>query len=314
MSEPEKKRPGRPRKLRTEPKIVINGVSDKPLNDKHIVEFVYHQPIVLKRLFTLFKSYNSSEVEITFDRQMIKFEAIGHLEKNTIFAHFNCQRLNHYYCRMPVKVRCARDNLEAVFSSIDKNYNHINISMNDNQTIYILIQEHESQNTEHYEIEVVPDQTIGSTFTNDFSDDTEYPLKFTLPGKKLKKKLAAIKKQARKFIIAQDSDGDISISKDNDSGINFNMKFRRADKNIKLESSIPIGTPSITSINLDYIVPFVNSNISEEINFACGMTDFMSMSACLDKTDNEYLALVKVYVDIAGEHLELGDDEDLVEE
>lgn len=310
MSEPERKRPGRPRKPRSEPKIVINGISDKPHDDQHIIEFVYHQPFVLKRLFTLFKAYNSSEVEITFDKMTIRFEAIGHLEKNTIFARFNCQRLNHYYCKTPLKVRVPRDSLEAVFSSIDKNYNHINISMADNQTICILIQEHESQNTEHYEIEVVPDNIINSSFVSDFNDDADYPLKFTLPGKKLKRKLAAIKKQAKKFIISQDPEGDVSISKDNDYGINFNMKFKRSDKNIRMESTIPIGTVSVTSINIDYIVPFVNSNISEEINFACGTTQYMSMTACLDKIDDDYLAVVKVYVDIAGEHFDVVEEDE----
>ena len=49
-----KKGPGRPRKTPKKTPIPRDGISDTPQDEDHVVEFLYEQPLILKKIISSF--------------------------------------------------------------------------------------------------------------------------------------------------------------------------------------------------------------------------------------------------------------------
>lgn len=301
-----KKRPGRPRKKVIAAPFEINGIAAAPKNAENIVEVIYENPRIFKKLFTLYKSYVVDDLIIDFGRDTIKIISKSHTGKSLNFTTFNCKLLNHYYCKEPKRICVRRECLSDIFKSLDKIHCKITFRLTEERQMSILfinIRDCEMDDEQLYEVELI--EKFDNTIPNDF-DDTKYPLSFELPAKSFKKKIADIANLSTMLTIRKRGGQPLEFTYDLPKKINMTGVYLNQDK-IKLKSTIEDDDILCASIMIPYIKPFSNANIGDNVKIAVDRYLPMSFMTELDKkkTDNAdgtitegYVCTVKIFVEI----------------
>ena len=262
-----KKKPGRPRKKPLKKPSKRNGISPKPLNVDNCVEMVYDMPTVFKRIFALFKSMAVKEICISFNEKTIDIFTADHLKKSHIKITMRCDKINHYYCKEPIKSYLNPKNMEKIIQVLDKNYTSVAFilkTLTNRSTLNILFK-NDIKIDEFREIDLI--QPSNSAMDVSF-DDSSYPIKFILPGKYFKK-----------IVTDVGSFSDImTISKTGASPLTFNyvskdktvksMHIVNAPESIRLVSNIGDDYIFSSSIQIDYIKPLSSSLLSESISIS----------------------------------------------
>lgn len=294
----EKKKPGRPKKkIITVPAEVL-GIAAAPVNADDLIEMVYCNPRMFKKLLALYKSYEVSEIEMTFDIADVKIKARDHLGKSTIYTTIDSKYLNYYYCREKLRICVKREHLERILRTLDKNHYKITFLLKENyrSTLYIIIKDFEYDNDDNYEVEVVyKPEEANATETRD--DDKEYPIKFVLSSKHFKKKVSDIRKLSPVLTIQKIGDEPLLFTYDEAKKVNYNGVYTKPDK-IRLTSKVAADDIFSVSVVIDYIKPFSNSNIGDEVFIAADKREKISFMTFLDKKDSGYVASLKVFTEV----------------
>ncbi len=304
-----KKRPGRPRKKVPAAPFDIKGIVPNPSNPEHLIEMVYENPRIFKKLFTLYKSYVVDDLIIEFERETINIIAKSHSGKSTMFTTFDCKLLNHYYCREPRRVCVRRECLSDIFKSLDKVHCKITFLLKEElqkSILYIIIKDCEMDDEQNYEVELI------EKFDNDVPaniDDDKYPLKFMLPSRNLKKKIADIISLSPMLTIQMRHDGPLEFTYELPKKVTMVSAYKNKEL-IKLQSNIEPGDILSASVMIPHIKPFSNANVGDSVVYI-GVDKYgpMSFMTELDKKkiDNVdgtvtegYVCKVKMFVEING--------------
>ncbi len=295
-----KKKPGRPKKKVVVTHIEIQGIVTAPVNQQDVVELVYCNPTLFKKLFQLYKAYEVSEIEMNFDHVGVKIITTDHFKNSTIYTMIEGKCMNLYYCKNPIRVCIKRDNLERVLSTLGKSHYKITIMLRENyrSTMYIITRDTEYNNDDMYEIDVIfkPDEQAPPTIND---DDTNYPIKFRISSKYFKTKINNIKKlSADVFTIQKCSNEPLQFTFDKTKkGIYWVGVYPDSDK-MCLKSTINDDDIFNVSVAISNIQPFSNSNIGDELIIAAHKSEKMSFMTYLDKKDSGYACIVKIFTKI----------------
>lgn len=296
-----KKRPGRPRKTPVNPPVPVDGIRDKPANDEDIIEMVYCNPSLFKKVFTLMKGYESAEIDILFGKQAVQIAGKDHLGKSNIYVFIDAAMLNYYYCKEPTRLRVKMSVMNQIFSSLEKTHYKVTWLLKEQyrSALYIIVQDHEYEDEEHYEIEVIHP---GDGLNNNAKDnDSAYPVKFVMNSKYFKKKITAFSRMSDTITITKLGNEPLQLARVSERAINFNYVYKNNDK-IKLQSNIQPDDFLTVTVNLEYIKPFSNANIGDDVCLSVDRLEKLCLTTFLDKVERDgvvkYVAIVKVFIEI----------------
>ncbi len=293
----EKKRPGRPRKKAVTAPIEVHGVVERPVNDDDVMEMVYCNPSLFKKLLQLYKQFDVGELEMNFDKTCLKIYCKDHLKKSNIYTEIDGRCMNLYYCKMPIRIYVTRDSLERILGMMGKNHYKITFLLKENykSMMYIVIKDIEVDSDDAYDVDVISRPDTAAWDARD--DDSAYPIKFKLPSKHLKARINNIRKISPVIIVQKVGNGPIQLTFDKARNVNFTGVYKDSDK-IDLKSTIADDDIFSVSVEIDYVKPFSNSNIGDDVLIAADKTERISFMTCLDKKDIGYACSVKIFTEI----------------
>lgn len=298
----EKKRPGRPKKKIDNAPVEVQGLVDRPANEGDLMELVYYNPAMFKKLMQLYKQFEVSEVELKFSKQGIDINTTDHLKKSNIYTRIDGRAMHLYYCAEDIRICVKRDNLERVLNTLGKNHVKITFVLKDNyrSTLYAVVKDMEYNRDDDYEIDVVfkpeePPLPVAH-------DDTDYPIKFRLSSRHFKTTINNTKKLSNTITLQKSGTDPVQLTYKKTQKVNWTGVYNDADK-IDLKSTIEADDNFNISINIDYIQPFSNSNIGDSVVIAADKFKKISFTTFLDKsdkTDMGYACSIKIFTEIAG--------------
>jgi hypothetical protein len=303
----QKKKPGRPRKRIDNVSHEINGIAKKPLDEDSIMESLYDNPKIFKKIFSLFKSYSSTEILMRFDKDKYHFITRGHTKKTIQHATIRGSMLNHYYCEEELEccVRCEK--LEKIFSSFDRASHRVTFMLKRDDyrsTFHIFVKDDEMYREDHYEIELIQkDIDLGNV---DYSD-VEYPLKFRMPSKHFKQSIGDISHLSPMFSYRSMKGEPLSITYNLKNNLNCYSKYMDKDK-LNLISKIAPDDIFTVNVKIAHVKPFSNACLGEYIWVACDMRKPTSFTTEIDEkridkagcpTEKGYVCQIKVYMEVS---------------
>lgn len=293
----EKKKPGRPKKkLLVEP-IDIQGIVTKPVKTNDCIELVYSNPSLFKKLFQMYKSFEVSEIEIVFYPDKMLLYTTDHLGKSNIYVNIEGKHMNLYYCGKTTHIIIKRENLERILGTLGKTNYKISIQIHEDNktTMYITINDYEYNSEDIYDIDVILVQNDNAIPT--MTDET-YPLQFKFNSKHFKNKINNIRKSSPVFTIQKYGDDPLQITYDkSQKGTNWTGVYNDKEK-MELKCDITPDDVFNVSVVIDYIRPFSNSNIGDDVYIKVDKHDKISFMTPLDKKGDDYAAYVKIFTEI----------------
>lgn len=307
-----KRKPGRPPKKKVGSiNVETNGIVSVPVEEDNVIEMVYENPKLFKRLLAMLKGYSVEVVTWNFIPDKVEVATKGiNDSKPRIFIIIYAKMLVRYYCARPTSVTMKRDDLDLIFQNVDKNNTQITIIAKEEDIkskIYFIIKNTEIDVEKNYEIQLVgrSEKDVADSFRD--NKDEEYPLKFCLPGKEFKTLIQDAGKESKLITIRKDSGSEpLTIGCELTTKNNLNMVFKNPDK-IELKSSLDPRDIFNVSTRIQYIKPFSNSNIGDKIYISADKNRPVIFAADIDKKkyENERgetvegpVCQVKIYADM----------------
>lgn len=196
---PEKRGPGRPRKNVPRVKLDRLGITHEPVNAKapepnqHYYELMYENPIMFKKIFTLFKVYSVNHINMSFMEDRVFMYSITEDKKIKLCVEIFCTRMNKYYCAEPLHVTLDTEYFHTIFQTVSKDYSKIvfvTTRESFQSRMWMIFVDEEGEES-HYEIDINPaKENPLPSILDVLSHEQEYPLSFELPFKYLKRKVA----------------------------------------------------------------------------------------------------------------------------
>lgn len=283
-----KKKPGRPRKKPLKKPLKRNGISGSPLNIENCVEMIYDMPSVFKRIFTLFKSMAVKEICMEFKEHTIDILTTDHLKKSHIKVVIKCDKINHYYCKEPIKSYLNPKNMEKIIQVLDKNYMSIAFVLKSitNRSVLNIIFKNDIKIDEFREIDLI--QASNTIFDISF-DSINYPIKFVLPSKYFKKFINDIGSFSDTLTIDKIGCSSLTFSYTSKDKTVKSKHIVQSPESIELVSLVSDDDIFSSSIQIDYIKPLSSSLLSDYVSIAADTHKNMIFKVDVDNKTIEIL-------------------------
>lgn len=259
--------PGRPRtqKIHTV-HYVTHGIIDEPSKPEYKMELVYENPKLFSKLVKLYKDYDVNEISMIFYKDRLEIVMNDFIAKSKIFTTIHGKMMVRYFCgEEPLVKRIKRTELEKILKTLDKCHTQIIFIMRNsdyNSKLYITVTDSEIDYDGNYEINFINNM---DTTVIHHPDETNYPVKFVLSGKKFKKLIGDIYSAAQTMTIRKDSaEEPLCVCYEHSNKVNFAGVYKDPAK-IELECRLEPDDIFSTSASVSYIKPFSNSNIGEKV-------------------------------------------------
>ncbi|MHB2028810.1 MAG: hypothetical protein ACYCPT_08345 [Acidimicrobiales bacterium] len=298
MTEESKKKPGRPKKKLNNINISNTGLAAAPIYSDDYVELTYANPLLFKKIFSLYKSFAVNNIDIYFTATEIQLISKDHIGKTDIYTTIYGSQLNHYYCKEPIKIRILHQHIENILRTIDRNHYQITIFLKDNyrSILYMIIKDLQYNNEDQYEINVINSaNTPTDTSLQPLHNDTNYPLQFTFPFKHFKKKMNDIRILSPSLSITKSFSGPLEFTF---GEIHRQISYTGIYKDFKiinLEHKLEESDIISISFNIDYIKPLSTSNIGEQITIRIDKKDYISFTTYIDIKEYAHACMIKVF-------------------
>ena len=117
-----KRGPGRPPKKQPAPVLEKRGVVLNPSDPSNRLELTYSDPSMVKSLFAYFNNLKAVNIYMRCSRDKITFFTRDGGGANRVTAEIPGAQMNHFYCDGEFWLGLHRENVERIFSSIDKSF------------------------------------------------------------------------------------------------------------------------------------------------------------------------------------------------
>lgn len=198
-----KKRPGRPpkqvEKKPTKKIGIVHEPSNKNVENKsklHVLELVYDNPTMFKKIFGLFKTMEVKDVCTIFDKKSVKLLASDESGENKIYIKIFGEKLNRYYCKEKFMDGLHAETVQSVLSTLNNEHSQIAYVAekgNRESILTILIKNDTLDEKNEYDLHLVEVEDNMDAYEELLSHEADYPIKFTLPSKHWKKKVSDFK-------------------------------------------------------------------------------------------------------------------------
>lgn len=259
-----KKRPGRPRKKPLLIQQEICGIVQTPQNENSMVELVYYNPRMFKKIITLLSALSVNEVYISFLTNRVEIITIDHFQKSLVVIKIIGDKLNSYFCKNEVEIGIKQATLKKIFKTVDKSHDKITFLL-DNDThknnLTIIIHNSELQKDDQYDAELINVQKNFDTTRENF---LEYPISFILNSDLFRKTINNIAANSDTFSFEKAGIGPLQIVYQSPKSVSLCSSFNDSEK-IKLKSSIDNDDIFAVSVRTDYIKQFASSTMGDEV-------------------------------------------------
>ena len=294
---PERKKPGRPKKKILTTPVEARGIVNAPSTPGDLVELVYDNPTMFKKLLHLYKLFEVSELELNFDKNKLGIVTKDHLDKSTIYTTIQGAQMNLYYCETPMRICVRRDSLDKVLGLLGKTHYKISIVLKEDyrSTMYMIVRDIEYSNESCYEIAVIYSRQCEPP--SGARDDINYPLRFTLATKHFRTLINNVRRLSSTITLQKAGTDPIQFTFAKAQRVNWTCVYNDSQK-IDLHSSIAPDDIFSVSVNIDYIRPFSNSAVGDEVTIAASHNNKISFTTILDKRGHHHAAEIKIYTEI----------------
>ncbi len=300
-----KRGPGRPPKTQKKDPIPRKGIARNPHDSNNFVELLYDQPIIMKKIFSFFKSVAASEIQILFRPNDIIFYAIDHNEKTKIRIRVDAEKLNHYYCRDVLDVGISQKEMEMILNKVDKDYSSM-VILSDVTTTrrnLTIVFENDIRIDELHRIDLIA--SYNKMEDESAFIDEEYMIKFNFPGKYFKKTVSDIKSMSSQLSITQEDNDSPLIFEYLTENKRIQSKHTVKDSNkIKLVSNLDDGDSFRVDVCIDYLKPISSSQIADDITILVDENKSFMTKSYIDGGTIE----IKTLTEIIDERPESDDD------
>lgn len=293
-----KKGPGRPRKTPKKEPIARKGISKVPSNADDHIEFLYDQPVLLKKIFQFFKSLAAAQIQVMFRPKDIVFYAEDHHKKSKIYVKIDASKINHYYCKSTLDIGISSKEMELILNKVDKEYNNIIILslIGSTQRNITLILENDIQIDEVHTIDLIG-QYNKMENEEDFIDEG-HVIKFQLPSKYFKKTIGDIKTMSSQLSITQEDNESPLLFEYLTHNKKIQSKHTVKDSNkIKLSSNLEAGESFRVDVKIDYIKPISAAQIADSVMILTDENKAFMTKAYIDNQTIEIKTLTEIIDD-----------------
>ncbi len=292
-----KKKPGRPRKSACTSNIPIVGIVDTPISTTNMIEITYNNPIYLKKIISLYKSYTCTNMYIKIDHTSITIFAIDHQSKVHIYTDIDAHCINTYYCKTPVIFTALRSDLDIVFNVINKTTNEISFVFEESKRsqLIILIRNKEYNITEKFE---VPVQEIRGDSIPTRPNCSDYPISFKISSKSLKDRLGNVNKTDVKTIFIQKCGKEPLQIVCDTNRITWAGVYNDPAK-IEFKSKLQENDIFAVCVNVDSLYDFSNNILGNDVIITADKHKKLSFLTYLDECkENVYAIHINVFIEI----------------
>lgn len=275
--------PGRPPSKPPAPSLDKKGVVNEPKDPNNRLEFVYGDPSIFKSLFVYFKNIKAREIHLRCNSEGLTFFARDHSKTARIFATIPGEHVNWYYCEGTFWLGINRDNIEKIFSSIDKTFFKIVLiqTRDDPNSLIIIFKDSEIEKECNYKV------ILSSYSEDDDLYDSENVLKnddflieFTLTAKQFKKTINDAANYSETITFEKISDNPLQLTYAK-SNIVYNEVYRADDK-ISLKSNVELNSTFRATIKLNNIKSLASSMVTDEIRILCRSDEDILFRSVID--------------------------------
>ena len=290
-----KKGPGRPRKVPKKDPIQRKGIVSEPMDADSAVEFLYDSPMYLRKAVLFFKSLAAANIQMLFLPDKLIMYAPDHYNKTYICVTFFTSKINRYYCRHPLNIGASTKDLEAITSSIDKDYSSVILLLTNSsaQKNLTMILQNDIHIDEMHSIDLIAqyDQMVNE---NEFLDEN-YTIQFEWPSKYFKKTIGDIKSISKTlYIVKSSNDADMEIQYiSSNKKIHSTHVVKNAER-IKLVSNMVADESFRIGIHIDYIKPISSAHIADEITILVDEKKRLMTKAYIDDYTIEIKTLTEI--------------------
>ena len=284
MNETIKRRgPGRPPSKPPAPSLDKKGVVSEPKDSNNRLEFVYSDPSIFKSLFVYFKNIKAREIHLKCSPTGLTFFARDHSKTSRIFATIPGDQVNWYYCSGTFWLGINRDNIEKIFSSIDKTFFKIVLiqSIDDINSLNIIFKDSEIEKECNYKI-------VLSSYSEDEDlyeaenvlKNNDFLIEFTLTAKQFKKTINDASNYSETITFEKISDNPLQLTYAK-SNITYNEVYRASDK-INLKSNVELNSIFRATIKINNIKSLASSMVTDEIRILCRTDEDILFKSVID--------------------------------
>lgn len=280
---PEKKKPGRPKKQVPEHDIAIKGVVSNPSNNQNIMEFVYSNPPLFKKLFNFFKLNSVIELEIVFDLNHVYITRMDHFGKSKLCCKIYCDKIPHYFCNQRRSIGVNRESIETFFHSVNTAYFRVTFFMREEYSksvINVSLKNCTLGNRDNHELELIEIGDKCEPIPDDI--DANYPLRFTFPSKFFKKTITDIYQSSNKILTIEKNGLDpLCLKYSVDRKVSSCSTYSEPEK-INLYTEIKDGDIFGVSVKLEHIIGFAKAGLGDYITISAHPFEPLVFRAILD--------------------------------
>lgn len=289
---PKKRRPGRPTNRPEQPKLTLDGIVSEPNDPNNLIEFVYHEPLIFKNLFTYFKNLKAKEIHIRFTKTDITFFTRDHSLLSRVIVKIDCKKVNWYYCSEEIWIGLNRDRAEKMFTNIDKTFYRISVIYKKGRpdNLLLMFKDNDLAKECYYKIDIsilMPDEDLFNIeneipkIEDENEDNDAYPIQFTLGAKQFKKTISDTNSYSETISIEKAWDYQLEI-KYNESSINYREVYKNPEK-IKLVCNIKEGQNFQRTVRLANIKGLANSIVTDMITILCSNDSDLVLKSQIDE-------------------------------
>lgn len=307
MMESKKKKPGRPKNPTNATAREFHGIVTSSNCPDNILEFVHTNPIMIKKIFALQKSFAVGEIEMIFSPTNIMFVSQDHLKKSKIFATIEGKYVSHYYCKELIRICVKLEVFVRIFGTLNKTTEKVSFILkqeNYRSILYVILKDVTYDCEDTYEINILnkPDGAVTKV-----PNTEEYPIQFRIDSKYLKTKITNIQKLSKNIVMQKIHNEPFQMTYETNPAshmVNWTGTYGSAEK-IDLKCSLGPNDILSVTVNIDAIKPFTHSTIGDEVTIAVHPASAMSFVTLLDKKeDGGATCAIAVFTDIClGEHI-----------
>jgi intracellular sulfur oxidation DsrE/DsrF family protein len=295
-----KKKPGRPKNPVNVCTQEFLGLVASPVRPEHILEFVYVNPIMLKKLFAMQRGFAVGEIEMVFGAEDIQFLSQDHLKKSRIFATIYGKCVNHYYCKETIRICVKLEHLTRIFGTLNKSINKVSfiLKQDDHRAVlYVILKDGIYESEDTYEIDILskPEAPVATV-----PSDENYPVRFRMESKHFKTKIASMQKLSKNLVLQKLDNHPFQMTHETlkPTPVNWTTTFGNASK-IDFHCTLAATDILNVTVNIDYIRPFTNSTIGDDVIVSVHPTEPISFMTYLDKKeDGTPTCVLRVFTDI----------------
>ncbi len=274
--EPKRKVGRPPKKQASVDTIPREGIVKEPLpalseEKTHVVEMIYCNPVMFKRLTTLCKQMGAQDICITFLEDRCTWATIDHKCASFIYMEIRGEKMNRYYCKEPISMYVNTRHLYNILQTVDKNISVISFLIQADQAKYkiqIVLHQAHLVNDKIYTLELVFVTLKLDGLQEDLEKESEYAISYEMPSKSFKKDINDYAVLTNRVSVNKYGDGLLTYKySSEDKKIEYVSVFRSSTV-INLVSKVEPKTLFSVEFQIEYVKSFANAIITDVLHIA----------------------------------------------